>query len=118
MSENTRPAEEWENIQKTVAEIRRQTARVIVGQEAIVEEMLVSLLCKGHCLITGVPGLAKTLLVSTLGTILGLKFQRIQFTPDLMPSDITGTELLEETPDGGRELVFSKGPIFANMILA
>ena len=119
MSENTRPAEEWENIQKTVAEIRRQTARVIVGQEAIVEEMLVSLLCKGHCLITGVPGLAKTLLVSTLGTILGLKFQRIQFTPDLMPTDIVGSEILQTGGDSGtRGFEFVPGPIFANLILA
>lgn len=119
MSENNRPAEEWENIQKTVAEIRRQTARVIVGQEAIVEEMLVSLLCRGHCLITGVPGLAKTLLVSTLGTILGLKFQRIQFTPDLMPTDIVGSEILQTGgEDGSRGFEFVPGPIFANLILA
>ena len=118
MSETTEPAAEWEKIQETVAEIRRQTARVIVGQEAVVEEMLVSLLCKGHCLITGVPGLAKTLLVSTLGEILGLKFNRIQFTPDLMPTDIVGSEILQTGGAEGREFEFVHGPIFANLILA
>jgi MoxR-like ATPase len=118
MSETTEPAAEWEKIQESVAEIRRQTARVIVGQEAVVEEMLVSLLCKGHCLITGVPGLAKTLLVSTLGQILGLKFNRIQFTPDLMPTDIVGSEILQTGGAGGREFEFVHGPIFANLILA
>lgn len=118
MSETTEPAVEWEKIQETVAEIRRQTARVIVGQEAVVEEMLVSLLCKGHCLLTGVPGLAKTLLVSTLGEILGLKFNRIQFTPDLMPTDIVGSEILQTGGAEGREFEFVHGPIFANLILA
>lgn len=118
MSETNQPAAEWEKIQESVAEIRRQTARVIVGQEAIVEEMLVSLLCKGHCLLTGVPGLAKTLLVSTLGQILGLKFNRIQFTPDLMPTDIVGSEILQTGGDSGREFEFVHGPIFANLILA
>ena len=106
MSENTKPAEEWEKIQQSVADIREQTARVIVGQEAIVEEMLVSLLCKGHCLITGVPGLAKTLLVSTLGRILGLKFNRIQFTPDLMPTDIVGSEILQNDAGTSRGFEF------------
>lgn len=118
MSETNQPAQEWEKIQETVAEIRRQTARVIVGQEAVVEEMLVSLLCKGHCLLTGVPGLAKTLLVSTLGEILGLKFNRIQFTPDLMPTDIVGSEILQTGSDSGREFEYVHGPIFANLILA
>ena len=118
MSENTKPAEEWEKIQQSVADIREQTARVIVGQEAIVEEMLVSLLCKGHCLITGVPGLAKTLLVSTLGRILGLKFNRIQFTPDLMPTDIVGSEILQNDAGTSRGFEFVEGPIFANLILA
>lgn len=118
MSENTPPAEQWENIQNSVANIRKQTARVIVGQEQVVEEMLVSLLCKGHCLLTGVPGLAKTLLVSTLGSILGLKFQRIQFTPDLMPTDIVGSEILQTGEGAGRGFEFVPGPIFANLILA
>ncbi|WP_235203333.1 AAA family ATPase [Sulfuriroseicoccus oceanibius] len=112
------PAKEWEEIQKTVAEIRQQTGRVIVGQERIVEEMLVSLLCGGHCLITGVPGLAKTLLVSTLGKILGLKFNRIQFTPDLMPTDIVGSEILQTQAGSAREFEFVPGPVFANLLLA
>ncbi len=118
MSETNQPAQEWDKIQESVAEIRRQTARVIVGQEAVVEEMLVSLLCKGHCLLTGVPGLAKTLLVSTLGQILGLKFNRIQFTPDLMPTDIVGSEILQTGGASGREFEYVHGPIFANLILA
>ena len=91
--------------------------KVIVGQEQVIEEMLIGLLSGGHCLITGAPGLAKTLLVKTVAQVFSLSFHRIQFTPDLMPSDITGTEILEET-ENGRELVFNKGPIFANMILA
>jgi len=118
MNETKQPAAEWEKIQESVAEIRRQTARVIVGQEAVVEEMLVSLLCRGHCLLTGVPGLAKTLLVSTLGEILGLKFNRIQFTPDLMPTDIVGSEILQSGGNQEREFQYVPGPIFANLILA
>ncbi len=108
----------WEQVQERAAAIRRETARVIVGQEEIVEQLLTSLLCKGHCLLVGVPGLAKTLLVSTLGRILGLKFHRIQFTPDLMPSDIVGTEILQSGNDGSREFKFAPGPIFANLLLA
>ncbi len=98
--------------------IRSEMAKVIVGQDKVIEELLVALLSGGHALITGAPGLAKTLLVKTLARVFSLSFQRIQFTPDLMPSDITGTEVLEDTPEGGRALVFHKGPIFANMILA
>ncbi len=112
------PAEEWEDIKKTIQEIKNETARVIVGQEEVVDQMLVSLLCKGHCLLTGVPGLAKTLLVSTLGTILGLRFHRVQFTPDLMPTDILGSEIIQDREDGTREFRFVPGPIFANLILA
>ena len=112
------PAARWEQVQERAAAIRRETARVIVGQDEIVEQLLTSLLCKGHCLLVGVPGLAKTLLVSTLGRILGLKFQRIQFTPDLMPSDIVGSEILQTADDGSREFKFAPGPIFANLILA
>lgn len=97
--------------------ILAEVGKVIVGQREVVEEMLVALLSGGHCLITGAPGLAKTLLVKTVAEVFDLSFQRIQFTPDLMPSDITGTELLEDT-ELGKELVFKKGPIFANMILA
>ena len=98
--------------------IGRELRKVIIGQDAVVEQMLIALLSGGHCLITGAPGLAKTLLVSTLAQVFDLSFRRIQFTPDLMPSDITGTEILEDTPEGRRELVFSRGPIFANIILA
>ena len=112
------PQPSWEHVLKQVARVREETGRVIVGQNAVVEQMLTALLCRGHCLLVGVPGLAKTLLVSTLGKILGLKFQRIQFTPDLMPTDILGSEVLQETPGGGRSFNFVPGPIFANLILA
>ncbi|WP_395736439.1 AAA family ATPase [Prosthecobacter sp.] len=112
------PQPSWEHVLQQVARIREETGRVIVGQNAVVEQMLTALLCRGHCLLVGVPGLAKTLLVSTLGKILGLKFQRIQFTPDLMPTDILGSEVLQETAGGGRSFNFVPGPIFANLILA
>lgn len=98
--------------------IREQLSRVIVGQQEVVEQLLISLFAGGHCLITGAPGLAKTLLVQSIADIFDLKFQRIQFTPDLMPADITGTEILEESSDGRRHLQFVKGPVFANVILA
>ena len=99
--------------QKILTELRK----VIVGQDDVVDEVLMALFCGGHCLITGVPGLAKTLLVKTLAQILDLKFKRIQFTPDLMPADITGTEVLDEE-GGHRSLRFVPGPIFAQIILA
>ncbi|MEM7699197.1 MAG: MoxR family ATPase [Verrucomicrobiota bacterium] len=98
-------------------QIRSELGKVIVGQDAVVEQLLIALISGGHCLITGAPGLAKTLLVSTLGQVFDLSFSRIQFTPDLMPADITGTEILDDTPEG-RSLVFNKGPIFANIVLA
>ncbi len=113
----TDPAKIWEQTRNSVRRIREETARVIVGQDDTVELMLTALLCKGHCLVVGVPGLAKTLLVSTLGKILGLKFHRIQFTPDLMPTDIVGSEILQ-TSESGRGFEFAPGPIFANLILA
>jgi len=97
--------------------IGAELSKVIVGQGDVIDEMLIALLSGGHCLITGAPGLAKTLLVKSLADLFHLGFHRIQFTPDLMPSDITGTEMIRETA-GGREMVFQKGPIFANMILA
>ena len=101
--------------EKILSEIKK----VIVGQDAIIEQLLVALLCRGHCLLEGVPGLAKTLLISTLAEILELRFNRIQFTPDLMPSDITGTEILEEDVSSGhRSFKFIKGPIFCNILLA
>ncbi len=98
--------------------IREQLSRVIVGQQEVIDQLLISLFAGGHCLITGAPGLAKTLLVQSISEIFDLEFNRIQFTPDLMPADITGTEILEESADGGRRLQFVKGPVFANVILA
>ncbi len=99
--------------------LRSEVAKVIIGQERVVEELLIAILSNGHCLLIGVPGLAKTLLVSTLARTLDLEFSRIQFTPDLMPSDITGTEILQEDQTTGkRAFRFIKGPIFANIILA
>ncbi|MFQ5412828.1 MAG: AAA family ATPase [Phycisphaerae bacterium] len=99
--------------------IRHEIARVIVGQESVLEEMLIALFCNGHCILEGVPGLAKTLMISTLARSLSLSFSRIQFTPDLMPSDITGTEVIEEDKGTGtRSLRFVKGPVFANAVLA
>ena len=102
-----------EGRQRILTELRK----VIVGQDDVIDHVLVALFTGGHCLITGVPGLAKTLLIRTLSDILDLDFKRIQFTPDLMPSDITGTEILDED-SGGRRLRFVKGPIFAQIILA
>lgn len=98
--------------------IDQELSKTIVGQREVVQQLLISLLGGGHCLITGAPGLAKTLLVRSVAEIFDLHFQRIQFTPDLMPSDITGTEILEQQDDGRRALEFAKGPIFANVILA
>ncbi len=98
--------------------IDQELSKTIVGQKDVVQQLLISLLGGGHCLITGAPGLAKTLLVRSVAQIFHLKFQRIQFTPDLMPSDITGTEILEQREDGRREMEFVQGPIFANVILA
>src|SRR5213075_1721786 len=97
--------------------IEAELAKIIVGQQEVIEQILIALFAGGHCLITGAPGLAKTLLVKSIARIFHLKFQRIQFTPDLMPADITGTEILEDTGEG-RRMVFVKGPIFGNMILA
>lgn len=98
--------------------IVQELSKVIIGQEEVIEQLLICLFAGGHCLITGAPGLAKTLLVSSVAKIFHLNFQRIQFTPDLMPADITGTEILEQSADGHRNLQFVKGPIFANVILA
>src|SRR5215216_5337325 len=99
------------------ARIEAELGKVIVGQREVIDQILLSLLAGGHCLITGAPGLAKTLLVKSIAQIFHLKFQRIQFTPDLMPADITGTEILQNS-DGERKLSFVQGPVFANMILA
>jgi MoxR-like ATPase len=99
--------------------LKSEIGRVVVGQEAVVELMLVALLARGHALLVGVPGLAKTLLVSTLADLLGLSFGRIQFTPDLLPADITGTDVLQEGISKGRQRVeFLAGPLFHNLVLA
>src|SRR5881409_470690 len=94
------------------ARIQSELAKVIVGQKEVIEQLLIALFAGGHCLITGAPGLAKTLLVKSIAQIFHLKFQRIQFTPDLMPADITGTEILQDS-ETGRRLSFTRGPIFA-----
>ena len=108
-----------EHLKASAAKIKAELSKVIVGQEAVVDQVLISILTRSHALLVGVPGLAKTLLVSTLSQTLHLSFKRIQFTPDLMPSDITGTEVIYQDPaTNHREFRFLKGPIFANMILA
>jgi len=100
-------------------QMTNQIGKVIVGQKDVVEQLLMALFSRGHCLLVGVPGLAKTLLVSTVSKILRLSFKRIQFTPDLMPSDITGTDILQDDPETGRrKFMFLPGPVFANMLLA
>ncbi len=98
-------------------QIEAELSKIIVGQKEVIEQILIALFSGGHCLITGAPGLAKTLLVKTIARIFHLKFQRIQFTPDLMPTDITGTEILQDTGEG-RKMTFVRGPVFANLILA
>jgi MoxR-like ATPase len=117
--------ESFENERQVVEQLRagrqrigEELSKVIVGQNAVIEQLLIALFSGGHCLITGAPGLAKTLLVNSIAKIFHLKFQRIQFTPDLMPADITGTEILQETADGQRKMLFVKGPVFANVLLA
>jgi len=116
-------SQDWE--EQTVEMLRlgkqridRELSKTIIGQGEVVEQLLISLFAGGHCLITGAPGLAKTLLVRSLAQVFHLKFQRIQFTPDLMPADITGTEILEQASDGHRRMQFVPGPIFGNVILA
>jgi MoxR-like ATPase len=107
-----------EQVRSSRHRIDEELSKVIIGQSDVVEQLLISLFAGGHCLITGAPGLAKTLLVRSIAQIFHLKFQRIQFTPDLMPADITGTEILEQGSDGHRRMQFVKGPIFGNVILA
>ncbi|MFN0059700.1 MAG: AAA family ATPase [Planctomycetota bacterium] len=110
---------EFERIQSAARKLREQLGLVIVGQEEVIEQLLASLFAGGHSLLVGVPGLAKTLMISTLARTLSLSFSRIQFTPDLMPSDITGTEVIQDDrATGERRFQFLKGPIFANVILA
>ncbi|MBI3365047.1 MAG: AAA family ATPase, partial [Ignavibacteriae bacterium] len=108
-----------QSLQQSFNAIRSEIGKAIIGQEKIVEQLLISLLARGHCLLVGVPGLAKTLLIKTLAEVLDLRFSRIQFTPDLMPSDITGTEIIEDDRATGRKsFKFVKGPVFANILLA
>jgi MoxR-like ATPase len=115
----------YEEEQAAVAQIRSGKARVeaelskvIIGQKEAVEQLLLALFAGGHCLLTGAPGLAKTLLVKSIAQVFHLKFQRVQFTPDLMPADITGTEILQEDENGRRKLSFVRGPVFCNVLLA
>ncbi len=119
-SSSALPAQDpLETLHEAYRRLRREIRKVIVGQDTIIEQLIVCLLARGHALLIGVPGLAKTLLVRTLAQALDLKFSRIQFTPDLMPSDITGTEILEEDRTTGQRIFrFVKGPIFAHVVLA
>lgn len=103
-----------QHLQRKYAELKKEIGKVIIGQEEVVDQLLISMLCRSHSLLVGVPGLAKTLLVNTVAQSLGLRFNRIQFTPDLMPSDIVGAEILDES----RRFKFIQGPIFANILLA
>jgi MoxR-like ATPase len=123
ISESTSPATSDLDAAKQLAvayeQLHAELGKVIVGQRRVIDEILIALFARGHCLVQGVPGLAKTLLVSTLARAMDFSFRRIQFTPDLMPSDITGTDVLQEDPESGRRrFEFSKGPVFANLILA
>ncbi len=116
---STNDTEAVKHLNAVYQQMRAEISQVIVGQQDVVEQMLIAIFCKGHALLVGVPGLAKTLLVSTLSRVLNLSFKRIQFTPDLMPSDITGTEILEEDHTTGKRVFrFVHGPLFANMVLA
>ncbi len=111
--------EALDKLSDTNAKLRKEIAKVIVGQEEVVEELLLAIFARGHCILEGVPGLAKTLLISTLAKALDLSFNRVQFTPDLMPTDITGTEVIQEDKSTGeRKFKFLPGPIFANLVLA
>jgi MoxR-like ATPase len=108
-----------EKLNEARNKIKNEIKKVIIGQDRVIDELLIALLSNGHCLLIGVPGLAKTLMISTISRILDLKFNRIQFTPDLMPSDITGTEIIQESVGTGeRTFKFMKGPVFANIVLA
>jgi MoxR-like ATPase len=104
---------------KAYEQMRQEIGKVIVGQDEVVNQLLIAMFCRGHCLLVGVPGLAKTLLCSTIAGILQLSFRRIQFTPDLMPSDITGSDILQDDPETGRRVFqFIQGPLFTNVLLA
>jgi len=115
---NTAAAEQVAQFRDVTAKLRQEVGQVIVGQDHVVEHLLITLFVGGHCLVTGMPGTAKTLLVRTLADALGLSFNRIQFTPDLMPTDITGTDIIEDDDAGKRQWRFVPGPIFTNVLLA
>jgi MoxR-like ATPase len=116
---NTKDLEQVQKLRQAYAAMKEEMRKVIVGQDEVIDELFMALFCRGHCLLIGVPGLAKTLMISTLAKVLSLRFNRIQFTPDLMPSDITGTEVIQEDrASGRREFKFLAGPVFANVILA
>lgn len=118
-SKNINDVEHVKYLNQKFSELKKEVAKVIIGQESIIDQIIIAILSRGHCLLVGVPGLAKTLLIKTLSEVLELKFSRIQFTPDLMPSDIIGTEIIEEDVSSGtKSFKFVKGPVFANMILA
>ncbi|MCC6510203.1 MAG: MoxR family ATPase [Pirellulaceae bacterium] len=108
-----------ERLRQACTKVREQVAKIVVGQDNVIEQLLIAMLSRGHCLLEGVPGLAKTLMVRTLAESMALSFHRIQFTPDLMPADITGTDIIQESPTTGhRELVFERGPVFTQLLLA
>ncbi len=109
---------QFDELKLKIQKVREEIGKVIVGQQDVIDQLLMSIFARGHCLMEGVPGLAKTLMVSTLSKVLHLTFKRIQFTPDLMPGDITGSDIIQEQPDGSRKFIFVEGPLFANMILA
>jgi MoxR-like ATPase len=116
---DTKDVELVHKLSEKIKQVKKEIAKVIVGQEDIIDQLLISLFSRGHCLLVGVPGLAKTLLIKTVAEVMDLKFSRIQFTPDLMPSDITGTEIIEEDNlTKKRDFKFISGPIFANIVLA
>ncbi len=111
--------EQAQKLRETCLEIRQQVAKAVVGQQQVIEQLLIAVLSRGHCLLEGVPGLAKTLIVRSFAESMDLSFHRIQFTPDLMPADITGTDIIQEASQTGhRELVFERGPIFAQFVMA
>ncbi len=124
MAENTAEmsrdqVEKAEQLRSAYERIVKEIGKFIVGQEDVIEQLMIAVLARGHCLLEGVPGLAKTAMIRSLSEVMHLSFRRIQFTPDLMPSDITGTEIIQEDPNTGkREFIFQKGPIFAQMVLA
>ena len=108
-----------ERLREACLKIRQQVAKIVVGQDEVIEQLLIAMLSRGHCLLEGVPGLAKTLMVRSLAESMALSFHRIQFTPDLMPADITGTDIIQESPETGhREMVFERGPVFTQLLLA